>query len=107
MIGADPCILALRYYTRGHMDARRLLYFFLLYFLSSHLFAADLLLKNVDVYDGSGGAPFAADVRIRGNRIATVAKHLDPAPGEVVRDEHGLALAPGFIDMHSTATVDF
>ena len=42
-----------------------------------------------------------ADVRVHGDRIAAVAPHLSPAPGEVVRDEAGLALAPGFIDMHS------
>ncbi len=64
-------------------------------------FGADVLLKNVNIYDGTGKAPFAGDVRVHGNLITAVAKHLDPAPGEVVRDEHGLALAPGFIDMHS------
>jgi N-acyl-D-amino-acid deacylase len=63
--------------------------------------AADTLLKNALVYDGSGNAPYVADVRVHGDRIAAVAPHLSPAPGEVVRDEAGLALAPGFIDMHS------
>jgi len=65
------------------------------------LYAADVLLKNVNVYDGTGKPPFAADVRIRGRRIAGVGTHLAPVPGETVWDEHGLALAPGFIDMHS------
>ncbi|MGH8264426.1 MAG: N-acyl-D-amino-acid deacylase family protein [Steroidobacteraceae bacterium] len=65
------------------------------------LFAADLLLKSVSVYDGTGKPPVSADVRIRGSRIVEVATKLQPAPGEAVRDEHGLALAPGFIDMHS------
>ncbi len=65
------------------------------------LYAADVLLKNVNVYDGTGKPPFAADVRIRGSHIAGVGVHLPPVPGETVRDEHGLALAPGFIDMHS------
>lgn len=65
------------------------------------VFAADVLLKNVNVYDGTGKPPFLADVRIHGTRITAVAKQLDPAPGESVKDEHGLALAPGFIDMHS------
>jgi N-acyl-D-amino-acid deacylase len=63
--------------------------------------AADVLLQNVRVYDGTGGAPFSADIRIRGNRIEAVASHLEATPGETVRDEHGLAVAPGFIDMHS------
>jgi N-acyl-D-amino-acid deacylase len=63
--------------------------------------AADVLLSHVMLYDGSGAAPHAADVRVRGARIVAVAPHLLPVPGEAVRDEHGLALAPGFIDMHS------
>lgn len=70
---------------------------------AGRLNAADLLLQNVIVYDGTGGRPFPADVRIRGDHIAAVGAHLPPQPGETVRDEHGLALAPGFIDMHSHA----
>ncbi len=65
--------------------------------------AADLLLQNATVFDGSGAAPRHADVRIRGERITAVAPHLAVRPGESVRDLHGLALAPGFIDMHSHA----
>jgi N-acyl-D-amino-acid deacylase len=62
---------------------------------------ADVLIRHVTVYDGTGAPPFAADVRIQGDRIAAIAPQLDPLPGETVRDAHGLALAPGFIDMHS------
>ena len=69
--------------------------------LSSGVRAADLLLKNVNVYDGTGKPSRATDVRIHGTRIAAVAAGLKPIPGETVRDEHGLSLAPGFIDMHS------
>jgi N-acyl-D-amino-acid deacylase len=83
------------------MRTRKLLVFLCLISLSMHLFAANVLLRNVRVYDGTGKPPFPADVRIQGDRITAVAKHLDPEPGETVRDEHGLALAPGFIDMHS------
>lgn len=67
----------------------------------TRLQAADVLLTNTLLYDGSGRAPQRADVRIHGDRIVEVAAHLAPGPGETVRDEHGLALAPGFIDMHS------
>jgi N-acyl-D-amino-acid deacylase len=63
--------------------------------------AADHLLANVLIYDGTGRPAYAADVRIHGDRIADVAKHLKPHANEAVHDEHGLALAPGFIDMHS------
>lgn len=83
------------------MRARNLLFSTFLLFCSIHLFAGDILLKNVTVYDGTGKPPFTGDVRIHGDRVAAVSEHLDAAAGEIVRDEHGLALAPGFIDMHS------
>lgn len=63
--------------------------------------AADALLTHVLIYDGTGTPGYQGDVRIQGNRIGAVAKHLHRYPNEMVRDEHGLALAPGFIDMHS------
>jgi N-acyl-D-amino-acid deacylase len=69
--------------------------------LASPALAADVLLQHVQVYDGSGDPPYPADVRIHGQRIVAIARHLEPLAGEPVRDEHGLALAPGFIDMHS------
>jgi len=65
--------------------------------------ATDLLLRNVEIYDGSGQAPVHGDVRIHGDRITALGPALAPAPGETVRDEHGRALAPGFIDMHTHA----
>jgi len=71
--------------------------------LSSLPASADVLLQHVQVYDGTGAAPFAADVRVRGTKIVAVAPQLTPEPGETVSDQHGLALAPGFIDAHSHA----
>jgi len=65
--------------------------------------AADVLIQNANVYDGTGKPPFAADVRVRAGRIAAVAAHLRPSAGEPVREARGLALAPGFIDMHTHA----
>ena len=32
----------------------------------------DLVIRGGTVYDGSGGNPFAADIGIRGDRIATI-----------------------------------
>ncbi len=66
-------------------------------------FGEDVLLKNVTIYDGSGSVPMRGDVRIAGTKIAEVGPNLKPRPGETVIDEHGLAVAPGFIDMHSHA----
>lgn len=85
------------------MRAGRLLIAAAISLLGGRICAADVLLRHVTVYDGTGKAPYAADVRIHGGRIAAVAAHLRPAPGDNVRDEHGLALAPGFIDMHTHA----
>jgi N-acyl-D-amino-acid deacylase len=62
---------------------------------------ADVLIRRATVYDGTGAPPLAADVRIVGDRVAAIAPRLEPLAGETVRDAHGLALAPGFIDMHS------
>ncbi len=65
--------------------------------------ADNVLFRHAQVYDGSGKPPIAADVRVAGERIAAIGTTLQPLAGETVRDLHGLALAPGFIDMHSHA----
>src|SRR5919112_6608049 len=61
------------------------------------------LIRNVIVYDGSGSPGFSGEVRISGDTIVEVGKKLKAAAGETVVDGQGLALAPGFIDMHSHA----
>ena len=68
--------------------------------------AADVLIRHAQVYDGTGGPPRAADVRVRGRRIIAVAPSLAPEQGEEVREARGLAVAPGFIDVHSHAEID-
>jgi N-acyl-D-amino-acid deacylase len=62
----------------------------------------DTILRGGIVYDGSGSAPFTGDVAIRGDRIVAIARHL---PGRSRReiDVHGLAVAPGFVNMLSWA----
>jgi N-acyl-D-amino-acid deacylase len=62
--------------------------------------AADVLLRGALLYDGSGTPPVEADVAVTGDRITAVGRALD-APGAQVVDLAGLALAPGFIDIHS------
>ncbi|MGB8341963.1 MAG: D-aminoacylase [Chthoniobacterales bacterium] len=63
----------------------------------------DVVIKNGTVYDGSGGAGRLADVALRGDRIAGVGDFKD-ARAKVVIDAHGLAVAPGFINMLSWST---
>ena len=58
------------------------------------------LIRGAQVVDGTGGPIRAADVRIEGDRIAEVG-NLRPLEGELVVDGKGLALAPGFIDVHN------
>ncbi len=60
----------------------------------------DILLRGALVYDGSGGAPIEADVAVTGHRIAAVGPGL-PLPAGTTVELDGLALAPGFIDVHS------
>ncbi|MFF5129146.1 amidohydrolase family protein [Streptomyces syringium] len=63
----------------------------------------DLVIRDTRVIDGTGGASYRADVAVTGGRIAAIHREADgPRPGGTrVLDAHGLALAPGFIDMHA------
>jgi N-acyl-D-amino-acid deacylase len=61
----------------------------------------DVVIRNGVIYDGSGGAPVRGDVAIDGNRIAAVGRVNGKGRTEV--DAHGLAVAPGFINMLSWA----
>ena len=60
----------------------------------------DLVLRNATVYDGSGQSPTTGDVAVTGDRITAVGPSL-PTSGATVVELGGLALAPGFIDIHS------
>lgn len=63
----------------------------------------DVIISGGTVYDGSGGAPFVADVAIRGDRIAAIG-NLAGVPAAQRVDAHGLAVSPGFINMLSWST---
>ncbi len=63
----------------------------------------DLILRGGTVYDGSGGAPYVADVAIEADRIAAIG-NLSNVQGEEEIQVAGLAVAPGFINMLSWAT---
>jgi N-acyl-D-amino-acid deacylase len=60
----------------------------------------ELVLRGGLIYDGSGAAPFAGDVAIDDDTIAAVAPF---ALGKEVIELHGLAVAPGFVNMLSHA----
>ncbi|MGW2281726.1 N-acyl-D-amino-acid deacylase family protein [Streptomyces sp. NPDC001770] len=64
----------------------------------------DLVIRDARVIDGGGGPSFRADVAVAGGRIAAI--HPEGSPGRRptgrrTLEADGLALAPGFIDMHA------
>jgi N-acyl-D-amino-acid deacylase len=59
-----------------------------------------VLLRNGTIYDGSGSAPYRGDLAIEGDVIAAVGD-LKSASAKTEIDVHGLAVAPGFINMLS------
>ena len=69
----------------------------------------DLLVKNGSIYDGTGADPYAADIGILGGRIVAIGKLQEPgveAAAETI-DAAGLAVAPGFIDLHPHSDFSF
>ncbi|WP_119698364.1 N-acyl-D-amino-acid deacylase family protein [Microbacterium halotolerans] len=60
----------------------------------------DILIRGASVIDGSGAPPFAADIGIRGARIAFVGRDVDARAVEEI-DAAGSLLTPGLIDPHS------
>ncbi|WP_300064480.1 amidohydrolase family protein [uncultured Roseobacter sp.] len=60
----------------------------------------DIILSGGIVYDGSGDDPKAADIGVKNGRIAEIG---DLAGAEATQkvDVSGLAVAPGFIDLHT------
>lgn len=59
----------------------------------------ELLISGGQVYDGSGGKPHLADLAIRDGRIVAIGDLDDHAALRTI-DARGLAVAPGFVDVH-------
>ncbi|MEO5723709.1 MAG: amidohydrolase family protein [Ilumatobacteraceae bacterium] len=59
----------------------------------------DLVVRNATVYDGSGMPPYRGDVGVKGGRIVRVGRICESGDTEV--DAAGLAVAPGFVDIHT------
>ncbi|MEX2116710.1 MAG: D-aminoacylase [Bacteroidota bacterium] len=64
----------------------------------------DVVIRNGTVYDGSGTQAIKADVGIVGDTIKAIGA-LNGARGALEIDADGMAVAPGFINMLSWATV--
>ena len=59
--------------------------------------------RNARIIDGTGDAPFSADVRVVGNRIAAIERNARPSAGDAadVVDCAGATLMPGLIEPHA------
>ncbi len=67
---------------------------------------SDLLLRGGMVYDGTGADPVRADVAITGDTITALGDLAHETAGRVL-DVPGLAVAPGFIDIHTHSDLSF
>jgi len=62
----------------------------------------DLLIRDVDVVDGTGAASYRADVLVDKGRITEIASPRTLSGADkTIAPESGYVLAPGFIDMHA------
>jgi len=59
----------------------------------------DLLIEGATVIDGSGAAPFNADVGVQGGRIVEVGRITSAARERITAP--GAWLTPGFVDIHT------
>jgi N-acyl-D-amino-acid deacylase len=60
----------------------------------------DLVIRGGHVADGTGARAFAADVAVRGGRIAAIGDLAGAAAAAEI-DARGLWIAPGFVDVHA------
>ncbi|MGI9505915.1 MAG: amidohydrolase family protein, partial [Geminicoccaceae bacterium] len=60
----------------------------------------DLVLQNGQILDGTGADAFEADIGVKDGRIAAIGRLSDAASDQTI-DVAGLAVSPGFIDMHT------
>ena len=63
----------------------------------------DTIIRNGNIYDGTGGKPYLADLAIQGDKIAKIAPNI-PERGKEEIDGSNMAVTPGFINMLSWAT---
>jgi N-acyl-D-amino-acid deacylase len=65
----------------------------------------DLLVSGGTLYDGTGGPPVRADVGVVGKAIKSIGR-IRPSRAKEVIPAEGLAVSPGFIDVHEHTSVE-
>lgn len=63
--------------------------------------AQHVVIKDADVFDGTGGAPRKADISIVDGRIQAVGEKLAVPAGAKVVDARGMTALPGLFDLHT------
>ncbi|MET9964489.1 D-aminoacylase [Streptomyces sp. NPDC006356] len=71
----------------------------------------ELVIRDADVVDGSGGQSYRADVVVDGGRIVSIVQEAAQAGCQRPKarrelDAEGLVLSPGFIDMHAHSDLE-
>ena len=61
---------------------------------------AGIILRGATIYDGTGSRPVTGDIAIDGDRITGLGRRLTASGAQII-DVRGLAVAPGFVDIHS------
>jgi N-acyl-D-aspartate/D-glutamate deacylase len=64
----------------------------------------DLVIRGGTVYSGLGDAPTQLDLAVEGGRISAMAPRIE-APAQQTIDATGLAVTPGFIDLHGHSDI--
>src|SRR5579859_1014993 len=64
------------------------------------MLSCDTIIRNARVFDGSGREPETLNVALDHGFIRSIGSNLD-LPASAYVDAEGLALAPGFIDVHT------
>jgi N-acyl-D-aspartate/D-glutamate deacylase len=60
----------------------------------------DLIIRNGEIYDGSGGPAYRGDIAVRDGLIAAIGPELEASAAEEI-DAGGNMVTPGFVDVHT------
>ncbi|WP_270935367.1 N-acyl-D-amino-acid deacylase family protein [Falsiroseomonas oryzae] len=61
----------------------------------------DLLIRGGEILDGTGAPAYRGDVGVRNGRVVAIDSDLSQGAARDVLEAEGLAVAPGFIDIHT------